>query len=263
MAPSSLLKASEADTISLSYGLYLGGARVYAISYNASLSSESYRTAVTIAPKGLGKLFSDFRLKMTTSGTIRSGQPEPRDFRMESSKEDERKNVAMRWRSGGLPEADRSFDMSDTRAAEVSKALKAAMPDPLTAILRHALDQAATPCAETLRAYNGAEIYDLRLTFLGSDVIKDRGKGVYSGPAHKCRVVFVPVAGFSEKRMRKHLKNPPTYTIWFAEVKSPATAVRVLVPIQAHGKASGHTFAIFASEAKMSGRPLSSLSALE
>jgi hypothetical protein len=263
MAPLSAAGASEADTISLNYAIYLGGARVYAITYSASLSPDGYRTAVTMAPKGLGKVFSDFKLKMVTSGTISSGQPEPQDFVMESSKEDESKKVAMTWESGGVPKADRSFRMPEKRAAAVAKALRPEMPDPLTAVLRHALDETANFCSETLRAYNGAEIYELRLTFLGDDVIRNKGKGVYTGPAHKCRAVFVPVAGYSDNRMRKLLKNPPTYTLWFTEVKSPATATRFLVPVQAQGKASGHTFAIFASEAQMGGRPLSSLSALE
>jgi hypothetical protein len=263
LAPLPAATASEADTISLNYGIYVGGTRVYAIAYSASVSPEGYRTTVTMAPKGLGKVFSDFRLKMVTSGTISSGQPEPQDFVMESSKEDERKKVAMTWKSDGVPKADRSFRMPDKRAAAVAKALKPAMPDPLTAVLRHALDETANLCSETLRAYNGAEIYELQFTSLGADVIRNKGKGVYTGPAHKCRAVFVPIAGYSDSRMRKLLKNPPSYILWFAEVRSPATATRFLVPVQAQGKASGRTFAIFASEAQMGGRSLSSLSALE
>ncbi|MGH6874965.1 MAG: DUF3108 domain-containing protein [Aestuariivirgaceae bacterium] len=263
LAPPSELGAAEADTISLNYGIYMGGARVYAISYSASLSSDGYRTSVTMASKGLGKVFSDFRLKMATSGSISSGQPEPQDFMMESSKKDERKKVAMTWEPNGVPKTDRSFKMPEKRAAAVAKALKPEMPDPLTAVLRHALDENSNFCSETLRAYNGAEIYELKLTFLGDDVIRNKGKGVYTGPAHKCRAIFVPIAGYSDNRMRKLLKDPPSYTLWFAEVKSPATATRFLVPVQAQGKASGHTFAIFASEAQMSGRPLSALSALE
>lgn len=262
-APASELDASEADTISLNYGIYMGGARVFAITYSASLSPDGYRTTVTMAPKGLGTVFSDFRLKMATSGRISSGQPEPQDFVMESSKKEESKKVAMTWEAGGMPKADRSFQMPEKRASAVAKALRPELPDPLTAVLRHALDDSGNLCSETLRAYNGAEIYDLKLTFLGDDVIRNKGKGVYTGRAHKCRAVFVPVAGYSDNRMRKLLKNPPSYTLWFADVKSPSTATRFLVPVQAQGKASGHTFAIFASEAQMSGRPLSSLSALE
>jgi len=262
-SPPSGLAASEADTISLNYGIYMGGARVYAISYSASLSQNGYRSAVTMAPKGMGKMFSDFRLKMATSGRISSGQPEPEDFMMESSKKEESEKVAITWQAGSVPKADRSFKLPAKRAAAVAKAVKPEMPDPLTAVLRHALDEPARLCNETLRAYNGAEVYELKLSYLGDDVIKNKGKGVYTGPAHKCRAVFIPIAGYSDSRMRKLLKNPLSYTLWFAEVRSPATAIRFLVPVQAQGKASGHTFAIFASEAQMSGQPLSSLSALE
>jgi hypothetical protein len=257
------VQAEDGDTLSLSYGIYVGGNRVYRINYTAALTPDGYKTSVTMSPKGLGKVFADFKLRMTAAGVLAGGEPQPVDFTMESSRDDDHKKVSMSWPADEIPKADRSFEMSEDRAAAVHQVLDSEMPDPLTAVLRHALHSADKPCTRTLRSYNGAEVYDLVFTFLEHDEIGSSKNAIYSGPAYKCRVVFVPIAGYSEKRMRKHLNDPPTYTLWFANVISPTTATKFLVPVQALGKAGKRTFKIIASEAEMSGRPLTALSQLQ
>jgi hypothetical protein len=216
-----------------------------------------------MGPKGVGKLFADFRLEMSTTGVVEQGIPQPVNFTMKSAKDDERKSVAMRWSSDALPRAERSFSVPAERAAAVDQVLNPAMPDPLTAVLQHALTAQSKPCKGTLRAYNGAEVQELKLTYLGKDEIAATRDGAYSGPAFKCEVVFVPVAGYAEKKLKKLLSKPPTYIVWFANVVSPTTSTRFLIPVRAIGKAGKRRFEILASDAEMSGRPLTALSQLE
>jgi uncharacterized protein DUF3108 len=261
-SPVPAVEAAEGDTLSLNYGIYVSGNRVFKISYSATITREGYKTAVTMAPRGLGKMFVDFKLKMFSAGRLANGRPEPVDFSMESTKDREHKKVSMSWSSNDPPKAARSFRMSNDRAAALDRVLNPQMPDPLTAILHHALETDSEPCMRTLRSYNGAEVYDLAFTFLGNEEIKDTKEGAYSGPAHKCKVVFVPIAGYSEAKMKKHLSNPPTYTVWFAGVTSPTTSTKFLVPVQALGKAGKRSFKILASDAQMSGQPLAALSQL-
>jgi hypothetical protein len=254
------VNAAETESLNLSYSIYVGRNRVYRINYSALLSDSSYKTAVAMSPKGLGKLFVDFRLSMATAGRFASGLPQPVDFTMESSKEDEHKKVSITWSPSDLPKVDRSFRMNKKQAAAVDRVVNPEMPDPLTAILHHALRRGAKPCTRNLRSYNGAEVYDLAFTYLGGDEIQPAKHSIYSGSAIKCRVVFVPVAGFSDKKMKKHLSNPPTYIVWFAEFTSPRTSTELLVPVLATGKVAGRSFKIVASEADMSGQPLAALS---
>jgi hypothetical protein len=261
-SPVPAVKAEAGDTLSLSYGIYVSGSRVYKINYSALVTADGYKTAVTMAPKGLGKIFADFKLKMISTGILTNGQPEPVDFTMESAKDDEQKTVSMSWSSNDLPKADRSFKLPKDRAAALDRVLDPRMPDPLTAILRHSLNSGAEPCTRPLRSYNGAEVYDLVFSYLAREEIKDSKDGAYSGPAYKCKVVFVPIAGYSAKKMKKHLNDPPTYTVWFADITSPATSTKFLVPVQALGRADGRKFKILASDARMSGQPLTALSQL-
>jgi Protein of unknown function (DUF3108) len=254
--------AQDADNLSLSYAIYVSGSRVYKINYTASLSSDHYKTSVSMGPKGLGKLFSDYKLDMTSSGVVADGRPRPTNFASDSEKDDEKKRVKVTWSSDDLPKADRSFGVPPERTADVEAMLEPQTPDPLTAVLHHALKSDQKPCTGTLRAYNGAEIYELAFKYLGRDEIGASHESAFSGHAFKCEVVFVPVAGYSEKKKRKLLKQPPAYTVWFAAILSPTTSTKLLVPVRAIGNAGKRRFEIVASDAKISGRPLAALSRL-
>lgn len=255
--------AQDADTLSLSYGIYVSGSRVYKINYTASLSSDRYQTAVSMGPKGLGKLFSDYKLEMNSSGVVADGVPQPTNFAMKSQKDDESKRVKMTWSSDDPPKANRSFGVPAERTADIEAVLKPQTPDPLTAVLHHALKNDRKPCKGTLRAYNGAEVYELAFKYLGQDQIGATHEGAYSGHAFKCEVMFVPVAGYTEKKKRKMLKQRPTYIVWFAPILSPTTSTRLLVPVMAIGRAGKRKFEIVALKAEISGRPLAALSQLE
>jgi hypothetical protein len=254
--------AQDADTLSLSYAIYVSGSRVYKINYSASLSSDRYKTSVSMGPKGLGKLFSDYKLDMTSSGVVADGLPQPTNFASDSEKDEEKKRVKVTWSSDNLPKADRSFGVPPERTADVESVLEPQTPDPLTAVLHHALKSDQKPCTGTLRAYNGAEIYELAFQYLGQDEIRAAHEAAYSGPAFKCEVAFLPVAGYSEKKKRKLLKQRPTYTVWFAAILSPTTSTKFLVPVRAIGSAGKRKFEILASDAKISGRPMAALSQL-
>lgn len=254
--------AQDAENLSLSYAIYVSGSRVYKISYTASLSSDHYKTSVSMGPKGLGKLFSDYKLDMTSSGVVADGLPQPTRFASASEKDDEKKRVKVTWSSDDLPRTDRSFGVSPERTADVESVLEPQTPDPLTAVLHHALRSDRKPCTGTLRAYNGAEVYELAFQYLGQDDIGVTHEAAYSGPAFKCKVAFVPVAGYAEKKKRKLLRQPPTYIVWFAAILSPTTSTKLLVPVRAIGNAGKRRFEIVASDAKISGRPLAALSQL-
>jgi len=254
--------AQDADNLSLSYAIYVSGSRVYKINYTASLSSDHYQTSVSMGPKGLGKLFSDYKLDMTSSGVVADGRPQPTSFASDSEKDDEKKRVKVTWSSDDLPKADRSFGVPPERTADVEAVLEPRTPDPLTAVLHHALKSDQKPCTGSLRAYDGAEIYELAFKYVGQDEIGATHEGAFSGHAFKCEVVFVPVAGYSEKKKRKLLKQRPTYTVWFAAILSPTTSTKLLVPVRAIGNAGKRKFEIVASDAKISGRPLAALSQL-
>jgi hypothetical protein len=258
--PGTALRAEpNADALSLAYGIYIAGKSVYQISYDARLSSAGYASTIDIAPTGVGKLLSDYRLAMSTQGGVTGGRLEPAGFKLRSSKHREAKSLQMTWTDEQLPQARRSFELSPAGAAAVKKALVPAIPDPLTAVLRHSLENADKPCDRTERVYNGSEVYDLKITLLGETILDADRKSGYRGPAMKCRVVLVPVAGYSARKMRRYLKQPPTYAVWFATMLAPGLGKNILVPVAATGTAAGRNFTIAVSRATLAGKVIAAV----
>jgi hypothetical protein len=254
-APAALAQAKvDGDNLSLTYKIYVAGSSVYEISYDARLSPAAYQSVVDMGPNGLGKLLTDYRLNMSIAGEVVRGRLAPQDFTLRSSKRRDLKSLAVKWDGDGRPQANRSFRLSPTGAREVEDALAPAVPDPLTAVLRHSLESSDAPCARTQRVYNGFEVYDLEITYLGEASLKSERLSAYRGPAFKCRVVLVPIAGYSQKKMRKYLKQPPTYTVWFAPVEATTLARRILIPVAATGRAAGRNFSIVVSRALLDGQ---------
>ena len=256
-APAAAAKAgTNADALSLAYNISVAGKSVYQVSYDASLSPASYGTAIEIAPSGVGKLFTDFRLNMATRGGVTNGRLQPEDFTLKSSRRRDVKSLQMTWTDGQLPKTSRTFKLPNSRATSIENALAPAISDPLTAIFRHSLENAGKPCDRRERVYNGSEVYDLRITLLGKAILDKRQGTIYQGPAFKCRVVLVPIAGYSDKRMRRYLKRPPTYTVWFAAMLAPEWGKSILVPVAGSGRFAGRNFAIVLASATAGGRAL-------
>ena len=231
-------------------------ASVYQISYVATLSPAAYASTVKIAPTGVGKLLTDYKLNMSTQGGVTAGELNPADFALTSSKHREVKSLQMTWTDGRLPAANRTFKLSSAGAAAVAAHWRRPCRIRLTAVLRHSLENADNPCERTERVYNGSEVYDLKITLIGNSMLEATKGSVYQGPAFKCRVVLVPIAGYSAKKMRKYLKQPPTYSVWFAPVLAPELGRHILVPVAGTGRAAGRNFTIVASRATLGGKAL-------
>lgn len=246
----------EDQTLAMTYDVYVAGTRVYKINYMALLSDGTYSTRISMGPRGLGKVFSDYKLDMSASGNFDGGNLAPKSFSMETSRKDKDKSVQLTWTGDGKPQAQRSFDISQSNSAAIEEALEPGILDPLTATLHHGLSGEAKPCASTERAYNGSEVYDLQFTLIGMDTLDGKNSNAFSGHAFKCKVVFAPVAGFSDKKTRKYTQDPPTYTVWFAAVDAPGSGKRMYVPVSAEGAAAGHRFQAITSQATIGGEPL-------
>ncbi|HVY90627.1 MAG TPA: DUF3108 domain-containing protein [Hyphomonadaceae bacterium] len=79
--------------------------------------------------------------------------------------------------------------------------------DPLTAIAELTLRRRATPtnpCGGPMRIFDGRQRYDLVLTFAGRLNWKS---GAYKGPAIKCSVEYVEIAGFKNKSAEQRAKD--------------------------------------------------------
>ncbi len=112
--------------------------------------------------------------------------------------------------------------------------------DPLSAIIDLTLGSQATPanpCGGPIRAYDGKQRYDLRLKFVERFTYKS---AAYTGPALKCDVQYVELAGFKDKSDSEKTKDKGD-VLWTNMILADLDGGKVRPPlkIEARSKARG------------------------
>ncbi|MDP4824114.1 MAG: DUF3108 domain-containing protein [Aestuariivirgaceae bacterium] len=250
------MAADPADKVKLRYDVTFSGVRALELRYDASLGSTAYNAKVDVALKGIAKLLAEFDMEIAAAGNVDPAGLKPASFRMVTSDEEKNRTMNVSWQPDGTPLVRRNYKLRASRAAELETAVKPGMPDPLTVLMSMAITPEAQLCTGTSRSYNGAEVLDFTFTKLGTQNFGKETKGAYRGQTTKCRLELKPVAGVSEKRLRKWAKKPPVYTIWFAPALAPVSGKMINVIVAAEGEASGRSFRAIASTATVAGAAL-------
>ncbi|GEM_PF-4399320 len=244
--------SAVAEPLNMRFDVYVSGLRVMKVKFDGELKADSYSGSASMRPKGFGGLFVKNRLDMRVQGRFNDAHARPVSFWLKSRKKKKEREATLRWTKGAsTPEWSRKPPVSDAARREIDAAIANGAIDPLSLLFAIGRRQAANPCTGKVRIFDGRTVFDLRLASVGRDAIRNMN---YSGPALKCRLVYVPVAGMSEKKKRKRLKNPPVFTVWLARVHSAAGPVHV--PVQASGRMKGRPFTATLSDALLGGKPL-------
>jgi hypothetical protein len=252
--------AAEAERLALRFDVFAKGLQVFDIKYNANITRTAYDIDVKMKPTGFAGLFINRKLTMSAAGVIRSANPVPRKFGYSSKKKKNKIRTSVTWSGNAKPDTKRSRPLSKYKTKSISRALKPGLPDPLTTLLRIGLSDSAAPCSQDQRVYNGQEVYDLRFRLIARENLGKGDGGVYRGPAYKCRMTYLPVAGLSKNRQAKLTANPLRFTVWLAPVQSRALGRQILMPVAATGKLKDSDFVAYTRRATISGRPFNARS---
>lgn len=243
--------AAAAEALKLKFDVYVSGLRVMNVDFNGNVSARSYDGSVRIRPRGFARMFLKKRLEMRTQGIFNDAHAKPQEFHYRSRKKGKEKTAVVRWKGGRIVSWTRKPPTSATERKQVLAAAARAV-DPLSALFALGRRKESNPCTGRFRIFDGLDVYDLKLVQLGRTKV---GNMNYAGPALKCRMIYVPIAGMSEKKKRKQLRNPPVFTVWLARVKS-AAAGPIWVPVQAAGRLKGRPFTASLGAAALGGGPL-------
>lgn len=247
--------SAQSEQVSLTFDLFTKGTRVYAIDLDIDLAPSAYKARLDAQTVGLASWFIDESFTMRGAGALTGNAARPASFYERKDEDGESKSVEVAW-SGGNVTARRSYTLDEDRAAAVERAVSADMPDPIAAILTHAVANAGNPCRGSQRIYNGKEVFDFDFTFVKEDSFGSDDAGVYRGTAYQCTVEYKAVAGQSERKLRKLAKERRIYRVWFAPVESEALDRALLLPVAATGKVKGRDVVIYTRAATIAGRPL-------
>lgn len=252
---SASLPAMAEDKVSLKFEVAVSGIKALVLSYSANIGEKAYQAETGINVKGIASLFTDFDFAAKAEGRVLNGRLIPGKFDYQTADEDKKKQLNVSYAANGNITTKRNYQLKPGQEADVERVLKPGTPDPLTVFITMSAQPSANICSGKWRSYNGAELVDYQFTRLGTGNYK--GKVDYQGPVIHCRLELKPVAGVSDKRLKKWSKNPPIYDLWFAPVSTSSGRPMHLL-IAAEGQAGKTSFTAWASTAEISGRKLAS-----
>lgn len=177
---------------------WLGRHRTASASLTADISLGRYRIAVDSRAEGFVDWFVDSSTAIVASGLVTPYGLQP--LRYDSSVQDGAKHrrVLIDFTPGEVL-VSVSPKYGDWGFPATTPPQKLEATDPLTAILNMTVRTSAmpsNPCGGPLRVFDGKQRYDLRLRY---NARLNWDTDVYKGPAIRCDVEYVEIAGFAPK----------------------------------------------------------------
>jgi Protein of unknown function (DUF3108) len=252
-------RGESSDLIATAYEVRIASLPALRIKYSVRISSDSYRSEVSIKTKGMVSLLSDYRMDMVASGRFMEGEAKYISFASTTEKKKKRKQVSLKWQANGPPIGGVADEDPRTQA-EIEAALAPTVSDPLTAVIQLGASTMEKPCQATQRVFSGREVFDLIFTLEREVTLDSDSPGVYRGRAYQCRMIYAPIAGRSATKFRKRNAEPLEFKVWLALVRSKVLDRSILVPVLASGRLDGQKFVAFASSATIAGRSFNKLS---
>jgi hypothetical protein len=184
-----------------------------------------------IQPIGLGNIIAQGRFDSLVTGRISARSLRPKQYISDGHGTDSVYRVRMSWNGAARHRISIIPRLPEYRVKAVRKKLRAGMPDPLTSLLSATIYESRRPCRRRHRIIDGHTIWDLRYRYQKLDYLKG-GSGGYTGPAYKCMVKYVPIAGQSARTLRLERQNPIPYVpVWFAPIRIGKATLMIPVKI--------------------------------
>jgi hypothetical protein len=220
------------DQIAVNYEISVGGARVMKASYSASISDSSYSTTFDAKSVGVTKWLSKIRLNLVASGRIDDGVPVPANYRYARKKNDKikKRNLAF------SPDGELVTKGTDYEEP-ILAALNNSVLDPLTMVLK--LTRSEKPCSGKHRAFDGRDVFDVKLSKSDAD-----------GGKVTCKFTYVPVAGGD---VESGETDPVNYEIMLA----PLGDGNGYIAVRITGSTKGVGFEASAGNVTLNGQPIS------
>ena len=254
--------SARADSVGLletSYEVDVKGITILDVNYSTAMSGAGFHSQASVKTRGIAVFFSDYVMKVETSGSMVDGQARPTQFTSVRKKKDKTRKIELNWDDDGLAADDRKVGKDPDTQADIDGALTPNVTDMLTAVLQLGTSQNGRPCQSTHRVFDGKEVFELRFAFKGEGTFDADAEGVYHGPVYECQMTYVPVAGRYATKFRNSKEEPPVYSVWLAPVGKDMSGAALLLPVRASGKLDGYKFVAHANRVKVDGQPFNQL----
>jgi hypothetical protein len=225
---------AAADRFALKYDAAgLGLVPLGHVSIDADVSEETYDISTTLVSGGLLNLFERTNIEGAASGRIENGVVRWERYDLDHHYSRKHRQIMMRADPLGVVTTEITPNYRLWGEPPTSDEQKQISRDPLSSLMAMAVDVGITQrCAGAYPTFDGRFHYLLELG--GGEIERYRGGG-YDGPALRCTMSYLAVAGF-EARDRGR-RRVPRGTVWFALAENSrfAPPVRITTPLAAGG----------------------------
>ncbi|MBG6162725.1 hypothetical protein IWQ54_002388 [Labrenzia sp. EL_195] len=210
------------------YSISLAGFKIGRGTLSLVMQGNAYSAKVTVAPAGIGTLFSTGKGGAEASGWLVGSKVVPSKYRMAShaSNLDFYVNLNQGSRNIRSMEVAPQFKPNPERV-KITKRHKRNAIDPLSAALmpvRRSKDSfGPKACSRKLPIFDGWTRFDIKLSFEGTKEVSGRG---YDGTVVVCKARWVPVAGHRPSKESVKYMAKANMEVWIA----PMGRDNVLVP---------------------------------
>jgi hypothetical protein len=212
---------ASAASVDLEYDAFVLGFPAVTFDFRLDQSEAVYHVEGTIHTNGVADLVVSYRLQTHTDGRVVAGSLQPIEQANQSKRNGVERLVRLDY-DGGAVRAHVTPPFEKMLPPEQT----AGTLDPASATLAAGRALAATGrCDQRIKVFDGRRRYDLVLTDEGEGRL-ERGLGLYTGPAHRCRLDMIKVD--EAQRDESETKSEPA-VVWFASLDPllPPLPVRI------------------------------------
>lgn len=186
--------------LSIRYEAFAAGLPVLTLDFRIDEAADAYDVAGDIRAAGLFWLISKYRLQTESRGAVAANEFRPETYDTASRSRRAEHRTHLDYEAGGTVRAQIS-PPEDPSLPRPSAREIAGSVDPLTALLRmsHMIARDGR-CGASLAVYDGRRRYDLVFGDEGREKIPTSNGDADEGPALRCSVDMVKIAGFSHDR---------------------------------------------------------------
>ncbi|MEP3045551.1 MAG: DUF3108 domain-containing protein [Roseibium sp.] len=230
MAGALLISPAEAkkSTVNGLYSISIAGFKVGKGNLSLVMQGNAYSAKVSLAPAGIGTLFSTGKGGAEASGWLVGSKVVPSKYQMASKASNLDFYVNLKQGSGHI----RSMQVApqfkpNKERIKVTRRHRRNAVDPLSAALmpvRRAKDSfGPKACSRKLPIFDGWTRFDVKLSYQETKEVSGRG---YTGPVVVCKARWVPVAGHRPSKDSVKYMAKAAMEVWIA----PVGRKNVLIP---------------------------------
>lgn len=210
------------------YAISIAGFKIGKGTLSLAMKGNAYSAKVSLAPAGIGTLFSTGKGGAEASGWLVGSKVVPSKYRMASQASNIDFYVKLNQGSGHIRSSDVAPQFKpNAERIKVTRRHKRNAIDPLSAALMpvgRAKDSLGPKaCSRKLPIFDGWTRFDIKLSYQGTKEVSGRG---YDGPVVVCKARWVPIAGHRPSKESVKRMARAKMEIWIA----PLGRDNVLIP---------------------------------